>query len=376
MSRGCCWAADPLGAGRLYYAVLPDGFLVATRLPLLLALPGAPSRPDLESLALLITGDTRPLERRTAWAGVRLVAGGTCVDLGHTSGCHEWRWWQPEDAPEVRYARPSDYTAELRELFGEAVRSALPPAGERVWHRHERRARFHAGSRLCGRRTGAEQPAAACLDVGTTDGTGKRPSGRTSTTTTGPWAALVAGQHPNILHQPVTPDGTCPLDVLDEVIAVSRTPVRNTANHIWLLKLARRAREAGVHVLLNGIHGNASISFEGRGGLERLLAEGRWVLLARHLERLPQGAWSTLARTIAGTLCRPATLARLRGRDAARRLRHPQLFSEWTRRLAERLIPAETSRAGERPALPAGPATWLRGRLGGARGHRDARPHR
>jgi len=110
----------------------------------------------------------------------------------------------------------------------------------------------------------------------------------------------------------------------------------------------RRARAAGVHVLLNGIHGNASVSFEGRGGLERLLAEGCWMTLARHLGRLPQGRWRTLSRAVTGAFCEPATLARLRGRQPVRPLRHPQLFSEGTRRLAENAVPMASSRAGER----------------------------
>ena len=60
-------------------------------------------------------------------------------------------------------------------------------------------------------------------------------------------------------------------------------PVFNPLNQMWLNGIMDQARTRGINVLLQGVCGNATISFGGLIGLSDLVKSRRWLTLLRQV---------------------------------------------------------------------------------------------
>jgi asparagine synthase (glutamine-hydrolysing) len=280
-------ATDHLGIGTLFYWRTATGYAVSSDLVALLSLPDTPKALNEEGLALLALSYTGNRDPATSFRDIQVLPGGCTLRLEPASQKPPApeRWWKPAGEPTLKLRDPRDYHARLNTLFEKAVRSRLPAEGP-------------VGAALSG---GLDSTVVAAFAAEMLAGLGrelhcwtsvphpalaaeKRPNWDSSDW---PYARQLAHRHPNIRHEPVSPEGVCLLDVLAAINARSATVVRNSANHFWILEIARRAKESGCQALLHGGHGNATISFAGNGGLARLIRQGRWMRSARHILRLP-----------------------------------------------------------------------------------------
>ena len=307
---------DHQASQSVYYAQTASGFTVATSLPLLLSLPGTPSTLDATNLALLTAGQMGSQDDSTAYAHIRKVRGGELLELRHGVEPRAHRWWHPERIEERRIRDPRECTERLRSLFSSAVECRLPASGP-------------AGVTLSGGLDSTLVAGYAAMQLA--------PQGRTLhawTSVPDPtmqsesrpgwdasdwdYAAMVAQQHPNIQHEAVTPGGLCILDVLQEVCDRSATPVRNSANAVWIRAISLLARARGMRTVLTGMTGNATISFSGQGGLAGLVRTGKWAQAFRHLRSLPSGHRGAAAETLIQLLLGERTGSRIWYARAAR----------------------------------------------------------
>jgi asparagine synthase (glutamine-hydrolysing) len=281
-------ATDHLGLRKLFYTRTDEGYAVSTDLVALLSLPDTPKALNEEGLALLALVYMGNSNGPTSFRGVQVLPGGHTLLLDPESHTRmaPVRWWNPPNKPTRIYRDPLDYSAELNVLFNKAVRSRLPAEGP-------------VGATLSG---GLDSTLVAAYAAEALAEQGRVLLSWTSVPHPGlapeqrpgwdsdDWiyASQLAAQHPNIQHESVSPEGICLLDVLQAINAGSATPVRNSANHLWILEIARRAQQHGCKAVLTGEHGNATVSYAGNGGLPQLIRQGRWLRSARHILHLPE----------------------------------------------------------------------------------------
>jgi asparagine synthase (glutamine-hydrolysing) len=280
-------ATDHVGAKRIFYTRTPEGYAVSSDLVALLSLPDTPKALNEDGLALLALAHVESGSGATCFREIKLLPGGHALMLEPAANSPQipTRWWHPPGKPSRYYRRPEDYAPELELLFDNAVRSRLPAEGP-------------VASTLSGgldstlvtafaAKALAEQGRTLCCWTSVPHSTlalDKRPGWDSDDW---PYASQLATRYANIEHEEVRSDGVCLLDVFDAINTSSGTPVRNSANSYWITEIAKRAQARGCTAMLNGQHGNASISYGGNGGLSRLIRQGRWLRFAKHIINLP-----------------------------------------------------------------------------------------
>ena len=218
---------------------------------------------------------------RTLFRGIRLLPPGHLVT--YKSGRSLVRsYWHPADAPAIRYRSNEDYVGALVERFDLAVAARLRTNGK-------------IGSQLSGGMDSSSVTASAArlLDpVRLTAYTAVpqaafgdlNPEGRFGNE--GPAAAQVAALYPNIEHVLVEPSGNDLFQTIRKTSLLTDSPVFNPLNQMWLNAIFDDAQSRGIQVLLQGICGNATMSFGGLIGLSDLLRTGRLFTLVRQIREL------------------------------------------------------------------------------------------
>jgi len=304
-------AIDHLATARLYYSQTAGRLIISTQLGGLLAHPRAARDLDLKALGLLVAPKIEA--GSTPWQHVRALVGGHLL-IGDDRTLDIHRWWQPDTAIRTRYRDPGNYVLAAQEAFDRAVRARLRTTGGV--------ASMMSGGldstlvtataarqlRECGRGiTGYLSVPQPGLKCDTAPGLDADDS---------PYATAVAQMHDNLTLVKLSPAGTCPLEIVPEIHAASRTPVRNGANHIWFAGIWSAARATGARVVLHGGKGNATISQTGEEAPGDLIRQMRWRDAARQARLCIRAdgpaAWRKLAGELAGQ----------RGRAWFRRMRH------------------------------------------------------
>ena len=269
-ARRAIAVVDPHGEQRVYWSRVRNGLLISAQLAPILAHPDVSKAPDLDALAAVF----HPAFDRewTPYLAVRALPGGHLL---------EWRdgearirpWWKPDVSPSIRYRDPNDYVEQTRELFTRAVETRLRTTGR-------------IASTLSGGLDSGLVTATAARQL---RGRGVRLTAYTAIPSPNlprveeegyesddsPYAAEVAALHENIDHRFVSAEGRCLLDLLPEFHAKACTPTRFLRNFVWLAPLSAALARERSRVLLVGQMGNATISWNGSGSIEELLASGR-----------------------------------------------------------------------------------------------------
>jgi asparagine synthase (glutamine-hydrolysing) len=342
-------AVDHVGTARLYYSQVGGRLLVSTQLGALLAHPQVSRDLDLKALGLFVAPKIE--EGSTPFKDVRTLTGGYLM-IYREGTLSIRRWWQPDTAIRTRYRDPGDYVLAAQEVFGHAVRARLRTTGRVAVMMSGGLDSTLVAATAARQLRESGQCITACLSVpepglscSVRDGWDADDS---------PYATAVAQMHDNLKLVKITPGGICTLDVASQLHAVSRTPVRNGANHIWYLRSCLEARATGARVMLLGGKGNATISWTGDGALHDLLSQMKWGQAIRHaaqyLETRGPAAVRALAGEIAGENARHL-FRRLRG--APRRFSRPgeQLMTAEFRAAhmnsLETYAPAASNRPGQ-----------------------------
>lgn len=326
---GCVVAAvDHLACARLYYAQSGGLLILSTQLGALLAHPQAPRDLDLNALGLLAAPKIEA--GSTPFKDVRLLRGGHML-IARQGRLESLRWWRPDTAVRTHYRDPRDYVAAARDVFDEAVKARL-------------RAVSNVAALMSGGLDSTLVSATAARQL--------REQGRTITAylsvpepgvnpeirsgwdaDDSPYAVAVAQMHDNLNPAKVAPGRSCALDIVPQIHAVSRTPMRNGPNHIWIGRACASAAASGARVILGGLKGNATISQPGDGALRDSIRQLKWGAAVRHAglyaRNGSQAAWRALAREILGDDVRKS-LQRMRGiPNHARRFGAPLFTDEF-----------------------------------------------
>jgi asparagine synthase (glutamine-hydrolysing) len=320
-------ARDPVGRRPLHYH-RGDGFVALSSMPKgLHALPEIPRRPNSRAVTdfLAMIPETTA---DTYFEGIEKVRGGQAVRI-ERDAVRSRTYFDPRPR-ELRLKRREEYEEALREQLDRAVEARLRGAGDRV------------GAHL-----------SAGLDSSAVAATAARllaPSGGRVTAFTavpregydlsglsgviadeGPLAAAAAAMHPNIDHVRIQGAGVSPLAELGRYFFLFERPFLNLCNGVWTSATLDEAKRRGLNVLLTGMLGNATFSFNGLQRLNLMLRRGRLFGLAAETVRLRRHGTrlGTVAAQVLGPLLpRPAWRAVLRLRGVESRLADYTLLDE------------------------------------------------
>jgi asparagine synthase (glutamine-hydrolysing) len=297
-------------------------------------LPQIGARLDEEQLALqlaLIHG----AEQRTLFAGIDRLPPGHFARVT-PEALRIVRYWQPDDAPAIRFNTDRDYSAAFRERFDRVVSAQL-------------RATSPIASHLSGGLDSSSIAAtAACLlahqgrellalTAVPRPQFGAAPLGKFGDE--GPAAARVAARHPNMHHLRVSIEKYRCLDVIQKNYLLDDRPVFNPTNGMWINAIRDIVQQRGIQVLLVGQFGNATLSYSGLDAFAEWFRRGHWWTAARCGTALIRNGYSR-PRTLIAAALRPVLPAALQSQLTRRAsylqfsLVHPTLAQQT--RLRER----------------------------------------
>ena len=313
-------ARDHAGVRPLYYCSTPRGFVFASAVEAVLAMPGVSCALDEATVAAYLTGAGWDAATRTFFQEVRkLPPGHTLTIEGDpfpreglpVPRAHVERWWRPERAPAARPASDDEYAEEFLALYIRAVRDRLcgAPVGVHLSGGLDSSSIAVLAARELRRRGRPAPPAFSWLPA---------PGGA-------PPAAEHAAEYRRI-------DAVCGQEGLrvfhrapspGDVLAILRRDGAFPGVHVQMNEEAvqRCAAERGVRVLLSGWGGDEGVSFNGRGHREHLLLCGRWLRLAAECRADPHPlrVLAHVALSIAHPRLRGHLRGRLRGQGPRRR---------------------------------------------------------
>lgn len=287
-------ARDPLGVRPLFWHQQP-GFLVFATMPkALFAIPGIPRALCEERLHdyLCLLPMVGP---ESFFKDIYRVEPGQILVLeGERVSTHRYHRFDPDR--EFHLPSDDDYLEAFREHLDRAVACRLRSSGPIASHLSSgfdsstvtavaARQLAERGERLL-----------AYTAVPREGFDGPVPKGRHADE--GPGARALAARFANIEHILIRPDGTSPIDHLQEdTETLDRGPL-NPCNRVWSNTIQTDAARRGVKVLLTGAMGNMTISYTGEPYLAGLFGRGQWATWwreARALKRRhPERRWRGL----------------------------------------------------------------------------------
>lgn len=312
-------ARDFLGQRPLHFH-RGDGFFAFASMPKgLHALPEVPYAPDRRSIAdfLVLMPETGS---ETFFEAIEKVPTGHLAVVT-PGGVSLERWWDPAPA-ELRLPKAEDYEEAMREQLDRAVAARLRGAEGRV------AAHLSAGldsstvAATAARLLAGEGGRVTAFTAAPRQGFVVPPSDRVIADEW-PLAAQVAAMHSNIDHVRISIPAGSPTADLSRYFHLFERPFLNLCNGVWMTATLEEAKRRRLGILLTGVFGNASFSYDGMHELHRLLRCGRLLRLAGEAARLKAGG--VRLGTIAAQALGPVlprriwrTIARLRGADRGR----------------------------------------------------------
>lgn len=266
-------ARDHFGHRGLYYYHDARQFVFASALVSLLAVPGVPRELNPRGLVTLSRGFSRTSE--TAYRSIHRLPPAHCLTVSST-GIRESQYWDPREAPDVRFGSDEQYAAAFREVYMSAVRSRVSErsatgvtlsggldsgstavlAAEVLAERAKTLVAFsavpaHAGSEIADTQFqfGDERP----------------------------YIQMLAAKCPNLDVQYLKADDVSPLAALQETLGHIGHPFVAANNVYWLNAIMGAAAKRGIDTLLTGHGGNVTVSWPGNREryLATLLRQGR-----------------------------------------------------------------------------------------------------
>ena len=234
-------------------------------------------------------------------------------------------YWSPEDIKPIRLASDEDYADGLRERLDTAVRRQM-------------RSAYPIGCLLSGgldsssvsalaARALAEknQRLLAFTGVPRRNFNGPVPEGCYADET--PYVEAIQAHVGNIDVEYVHNDECNDFAQLERFFVALGSPVRNPTNFGWVTAILQRAHARGRRVLLGGLHGNYTISWNGWSQTAAHLLHGRlllaWSQLQLYYRCTPYSRWVALRKLLLEPLV-PAPLG-----DWADRRRRPTRIAPW-----------------------------------------------
>ena len=294
-------ARSPFGMQPLYFYAAENLFAFASMPKGLFALPTIPRKLDEEFVARYLARLPRAPETtffrglRTLLPGHRLIVQNRTLDIKP--------FWKLDLERELRYERDEDYLLAFDDLWTRVIRDYT-------------RSPMPVGLMMSG---GLDSSSIAATAAPLLQEQGKRlaaftevPAPGTQTLSTSyryadetPFVQAIATMYPNIDLNLIRTDGRHVLAGTDDFFRYAETPFRNACNRGWMEALFSEARSQGVRVMLGGLQGNLTISWNGDYSLPGLLRQRKWrqaVQETCHLARNTQPLWVLRALVVQGIL--------------------------------------------------------------------------
>jgi asparagine synthase (glutamine-hydrolysing) len=221
------------------------------------------------------------------------------------------RYWDPANAPDIRFRKSEDYVDAAEALLEETVRCRLPR-------------RLKVGCHLSG---GLDSPLIAGITAKLLAKSGRTLTAFTATHTDpdipAVWpglywdehrqAAAFAARFTNIEHVQVSTDAAGLFDGLESFLAAAGQPPRSLLA-LWATRyaVAAEGRQQHISVMLTGTCGNETITQDGGSALAYLLQHGRfaslthaWIALWRNGTPMKKIAGTTIVPLLPSSLHRP-----------------------------------------------------------------------
>ncbi len=275
---------SPLSQRSLYYHYAAGRFAFSSAPKGLFALPGVPREIDRQSLADYLTS-LRLESGRSLFAGLHRLPSGHML-VARRSGVQANCTWRPDLRPEIRFSRDSEYLEAFLELFERVIADSL-------------RSLTPVTVMMSG---GLDSSSIAAVAAGILGREGKRLSVFTEVPPPGSDPTVPKGRYANeaplvnaIARKCGNIDvnfvcGRCFfLDGIDRFFAAAEYPFQTTWNRVWWEAILREASGQGARVVLTGVPGNLTFSWDGQGLLPQLIRRGRWVKAVREASQ-----WSRL----------------------------------------------------------------------------------
>ncbi len=235
------------------------------------------------------------------------------------------RYWSPAEIKPVTLASDAAYAEGLRECLDRAVRRqmrSIHPIGCLLTGGLDSSSVSVLAARALNEKS---QRLVTFTGVPRRNFNGHIPSGCYADET--PYVNEIQKAAGNIDSEYVHNDGHDDFAGLERFFAALDGPVRNPTNLGWMLAVLERARSQGRRVLLGGLYGNHTISWNGWSQTATHLLHGRLFLAYRQWQQFyrstPYSRWVALRKL----LLEPMIPARLG--DWADRRRHPTRISAW-----------------------------------------------
>ncbi|HEY0113624.1 MAG TPA: asparagine synthase-related protein [Allosphingosinicella sp.] len=309
-------ARDFMGGRPLHYA-LSRGLIAFSSMPKgLHSLPEFPPAADRIAAAdfLALMPETGP---ESYFENIKRVRPGEVLRISAEGRLTSGRYWQPALEP-LRFKRSEDYADALRQHMNRGVAAQLRGAGGVV------AAHLSAGldSSTVAATAARNLRSSGGKVVAYTSVPSPNYGGQSSDSLEdeGPIAAKVAELHANMEHVLIRPDGRSPLACLDRNFFLYERPVLNLCNTVWNDTILDDVKKRGIGVLLTGMRGNTSFSFDGMPLLTQLMMRGHLLSLGREawqLFRHGTRLGTIAAQTVGPFVPRPMwrAIARARGRS-------------------------------------------------------------
>ena len=311
-------ARSPIAAPQLLYYSTPRVLAFATMAKALHALPFVPRALNDEKLADFLAGLFGEV-CATFYHDICRLPTGHLLTFGR-DGLKTRCFWQPDLQREIRFPRDEDYLAAFDELLTRVVddnlRSIAPVGAMMSGGLDSSALAVTAAQRL---RTQGKR-LATFTEVPSAGFDGPMPAGRYADET--PFVQAIAKKCDNLDLNLIRTGERTFLDDLDRLFSQLEEPFRNTSNRVWIEAILQAARQRGIGVVLDGMQGNITVSWDGRGLLPELLRGGQWGRALREAQALVrQDASRSALRVLVGQGIMPLlpaplqlAVARLRGR--------------------------------------------------------------
>jgi asparagine synthase (glutamine-hydrolysing) len=234
-------------------------------------------------------------------------------------------YWSPDDIKAVRFRSDQDYADGLRECLDVAVRRQMrsaEPIGCLLSGGLDSSSVAVFAARALAEKN---RRLTAFTGVPRRGFDGPVPAGQYADET--PYVDAIAKAAGNIDVTYVAEEGGDGLSELERFFIALEGPVRNPTNLGWVLTILRLARRQGRRVLLGGLHGNYTISWNGWSQTVGHLLHGRWLTAWRqsqlYYRRTPHSRWTAMRNLLVEPVL-PAWLG-----DWAERRRHPDRIAAW-----------------------------------------------
>ena len=323
-SRSLTLARDHLGLNVVMWHKSERFFAFASMPNGLFALANVPREYSEEKLAdFLVLNHADHIT--TIYRNVFRVPPAHAVQVKSDGSVSTRRYWSPAEIKSVRLASNAAYAEGLRESLDQAVRRQM-----RTMH--------PIGCLLSG---GLDSSSVSALAARALNEKGQRlvtftgvprrefddpvPGGSYADET--PYVDAIQKHIGNIDIEYVRNEECDDFADLERFFVALDGPVRNPTNLGWMLAILKRARTQGRRVLLGGLYGNYTISWNGWSQTVTHLLNGRLFLAYRQWQHFyrstPYSRWVALRKL----LIEPMVPARLG--DWADRRRHPNRIAAW-----------------------------------------------